>query len=101
MKDSEYFGIKADEATNDMAAFNYAVKAERAKRAESFEESILPEISQNALIGEVITGDYHFRFILKDGRTFDLYPRKNRLFEKKGGKWHNNGITKLKVILGV
>lgn len=100
MKLSEKLEHEALQEENDLKAWALHTRSKKEAVREYFVEVELPELRQNDMVSGITNpSEYLFKIVLVDGRVFDLYPKKNRLFDISTKKWHSNGLDKLKKIL--
>ena len=87
MKESQQIRkeMEIDTSDNDYRDFNYLRKIERAERAESFCEDILPEIKENYnVLSECST-----KYVIDTGKwgIVDYYPKSGSLLFHRRGNW--------------
>lgn len=90
MKESEKLIELSQTTENDMKAWTYHWKSERAKREEYFLETILPKIKEIVDVEERKNGSYTIEF--EEVGKVDFYPKSNKVLVRSKNRWLRNGL---------
>lgn len=93
MKHSEQLREKAAQEENDIKAMAIHADAERAKRTEHFMQIVLPKLNDRGIIAQYDGDRSCFNIRHPDGRSFDFYPKANKIHLRAKNKWIANGTT--------